>query len=567
MKNLPGLVLLAVLLIGASFTSSLAQTDPGKKLLEEREEAARKKRLSDSSGGLETSQDQKFLPVAEAQCFPIVNIQLRGVTIFDQQFLENLLSNFANRCLGQVSISNLTAAITSAYVEAGYITTRAYIPAQDVSSKNLVVDVLEGRIAAYVYRQVDKEGVPKPGKVKKIRSAFPSQAGEIFQIRDVEHGLEQINRLPSSNANANLVPGNAPGTSVVVITEQKQDLVRGTFGIDNKGTGASDTRQLRLGLELDDLIGINDMFSFSYSGSETTNALAASASMPYRKWLFSGSASYSESLSVLSATSDLFTQTTSMSLKAERLLSRNAKGKYYGYFSLGRYTNDRFINIVALTPQKRASYNFGLRFEKYFTSSVLSADIKLSYGAGFWGADTDPVGIVSTTPHAGFSKIGGQVSWQKSNQNGMTFTSSGFVQYADVALFSNEQISIGGWDTIRGYAGFGLAGDAGIYVRNELTFAQPKGPTSLSLWKPNRFFDKAFGGNQLTARRYAFFDFGTVRQVSTSSTTGLAGLGLGISANVGRISFGAEAAMPLISAAGQTKGEFQGQIYATIKLF
>ena len=301
-----------------------------------------------SAGQVITTPDAKG-PVSEALCFPIEEIALSGITVFPDTRFAAMLAEFNGRCLGQASIGNLLARISAVYADEGYITTRAYVPAQDIGTRKLTIEVLEGRVEAYVYRQVDEKGAATPGKPRKIKSAFPLQVGEVFQLRDIEHGLEQMNRLRSSQANANLIAGEAPGTSQVVITEKKVDTIRGTVGLDNRGNAATGQTQIRFGLEADDLLQINDVWSLSFSGSENTNALAFAVSAPYGKWLFSLNGSYSEELSPVTILSDLFTQSAGVNLTAERLLARNARSKYFGYVTASSYWNERYINIASLT--------------------------------------------------------------------------------------------------------------------------------------------------------------------------------------------------------------------------
>jgi hemolysin activation/secretion protein len=40
-------------------------------------------------------------------------------------------------------------------------------------------------------------------------------------------------------------------------------------------------------------------------------------------------------------------------------------------------------------------------------------------------------------------------------------------QYSSVALFGNEQIFLGGMDSVRGFTEGGVSGDCGFYLRNE----------------------------------------------------------------------------------------------------
>ena len=393
-------------------------------------------------------------------------IHLTGVSVFKDGRFDGLLEEFAGQCLGQGSIGNLLQRISGIYADHGYITTRAYVPAQDIASRELTVEVLEGKVEAFIYQQIDKDGNPRPGKPRKLKSAMPLQAGDVFQLRDLEHGLEQINRLRSSQANANLVAGEEPGTSRVAITEQKADTIRGTISVDNRGDKVTGETQISLSLEADDLLGLNDTYFLSYSGARNSNALAFSFSVPHRRWFFAANGSYSESLSPASATSDLFTQTANLNVTAERLLFRDARSKYFLYGGVHSYWNERFVNIAALTPQHRTALSFGLRHEHRLKKSVISANTSFTFGAPFLGGDGNLSPQTSSTPKSEFVKLETRLTYIRPFESGQQLTATMVGQLSDSPLFSNEQLSVGGWESVRGYAGHSSSGDRrGVFAR------------------------------------------------------------------------------------------------------
>ncbi len=560
---------LCATLLGFSPAVSLAQEEnAGTRLLEEERRRKELEELERSRAGQEIKTPEPKGPVAEVSCFPIDNIALTGVETLKPRHFKKVLAEFSNQCLGQVSIGNLLQRISAIYADKGYITTRAYVPAQDISSRTLKIEVLEGKVEAFVYQQVGKDGEKKPGKSRKIKSAFPIRADDVFQLRDVEHGLEQMNRLRSTQAGANLVAGQGSGTSQIVITEQKNDTIRGTIGFDNRGDEATGRTQIRLGFEADDLLRLNDSYSLSYSGSENSNALTFSTSIPYRKWLFSFSGSYSESLSPVSELADLFTQTATVNLTAERLLYRNARSKYFAYATASSYWNERFINIAALTPQHRSSFSLGFKNEHRLEKAVISADTSIAVGAKFLNADWDPDVLVADAPRAEFAKLETRVTYLRPIANVWQFSSTLSGQITDKSLFSNEQISIGGWETVRGYSGFSVSGDSGAYLRNELSFhtqpfdSRPLGEAfeKSNIWNPLK---NAHGG----LRTFMFADVGYVRSNTTDTSTTLASFGGGFSMQLGATTINGTLAAPLLAENGQRVGHLQGFVGLTVKAF
>lgn len=537
-----------------------AQQDPGADFLKERERERQLERLENLRPG-QSIQTPDVKPVEEEVCFVVREVKIVGSTVFEPEELQAEAHDFTGRCLGQKSIGALVQKLTNFYADAGFITSRAFLPRQDISSGILTIQISEGRIGSFRYSVLGEDGKPRPGKARKVLWAFPISPGDVFQLRDVEQGLDQINRLPSSNARVNLKPGEKPGTSAVEITEQQVDLYRGSLTIDNQGSEATGRQRLRLGLEVDDIFAVNDQYTFSYQGSQNTNVLAYTFSVPLGNWKFSNVGSYSESLSVVNAASDLLSQTASLTFEAEKLLLRDATKKIFGYGGFGYFWNDRSINLAVLTPQRRSAVELGVRQERFFENRVLTADVKFRLGLPVFGADDDPVNLPANAPVNRFAKLEMSAfhSWTFADQS--RFVTSANAQFTDRPMFSNEQFSIGGWDSVRGYQDATLSGEKGLFVRNDYTL--PPILSDVVDGKGDGWIRQFFGNMRLQA----FFDLGVVDNVALNSHHTMIGTGFGFRTSVGRASLSAMVASPLASV-GQTKfGGYEGLVNVTVKLF
>jgi hemolysin activation/secretion protein len=85
-------------------------------------------------------------------------------------------------------------------------------------------------------------------------------------------------------------------------------------------------------------------------------------------------------------------------------------------------------------------------------------------------------------------------------------------------LYSSEQISIGGQNSIRGFQDGGVSGDCGGYLRNDLSV------TLSNIFKREGFF-RILANTSLNA----FVDYGYARSEGYSKDYQLAGAGSGIS--------------------------------------
>ena len=81
--------------------------------------------------------------------FAIRKIEILGVTRLSSEEMRQLASRYENRALGVSDINVLMEAITRAYVKRGYITTRVYLPEQDIRGGTLQLKVIEGRLESF----------------------------------------------------------------------------------------------------------------------------------------------------------------------------------------------------------------------------------------------------------------------------------------------------------------------------------------------------------------------------------------------------------------------------------
>jgi hemolysin activation/secretion protein len=137
----PGLVL------PSSLTPSSPVNNPGRQLLQQTQPQASSGRPpilapSEENAGAANPNEPKFF---------IHKIQVTGVTRFSPKALETILHPYEDRPLGVSDINVLMGALTQAYVKSGYITTRVYLPEQNIQNGVLRLRVLEGRLESFFH--------------------------------------------------------------------------------------------------------------------------------------------------------------------------------------------------------------------------------------------------------------------------------------------------------------------------------------------------------------------------------------------------------------------------------
>lgn len=138
---------------------------------------------------------------ADTRCFPIKNIELNGADSLSESEKNRLLKPYIGQCLGVTQLNELLKVITDHYIEKGLVTSRAYLPQQDLSGGHLKVLVVEGKLEGLKGAEGSKLSD------RELGMAFPGKTGELVNLREIEQLVDQLNRLPSNQAQMELAPG------------------------------------------------------------------------------------------------------------------------------------------------------------------------------------------------------------------------------------------------------------------------------------------------------------------------------------------------------------------------
>lgn len=169
-------------------------------------------------------------------CFRIHTVTLTGTTLLSARAQQKLVTPWLNRCLDMPRITQVVAAVSDWYISRGYITSRAFLTEQSLTTGVLQIAVLEGRL-----QQFRAEDIP----ARTLAMTFPGQEGQILNLRDIEQGMEQLNRVRQTPVEIDILPGDKPGWSVVRFSAKPELPVTGLAGFDNSGQKSTGTGQFR----------------------------------------------------------------------------------------------------------------------------------------------------------------------------------------------------------------------------------------------------------------------------------------------------------------------------------
>ena len=507
----------------ASRQAEIIQQRQQQQLQQDRDDARR----SIPPGGVDLKTLEPDLPASATptgQCHAVQHIVIRSSPHLAVTARQQIDASFAGHCLGVAEISQILGLITRNYIEQGYVTTRAYLPEQDLHLGTLLIDVVEGVVEQFKIDDKGANSVP-------LATGFPGQPGRLLNLRDLEQGIDQINRLQSNNATLDIQPGSTPGASTVVIHNEASRPLHLFVSYDNQGSTSTGGNQGAATLTMDNLTGLGEMFAATHRESiPTSNKEHYSASddfnlsLPYGYNTFSVDVNRSRYINTLTLPSGA-QQTAEGNNKISTFswnrvgyrdqVSRLSFGAGLTTKDARNYFAQQYLSVSSRklsVLDLKASYSTALR------DSQLSLDLDYARGLAEFGAMHDAGTLPGEQPHAQFQKLTADLRFHLPfDLIGKHFSYDGevFAQQAYNALYGSEQLLIGSIYSVRGFVNNSLSGDTGYYWRNDLAMQQ----------------QFRIGGETLNGKIYAALDTGWVSNMNPDLQGGrLTGAAIGLQA-------------------------------------
>ncbi|MGI2030297.1 ShlB/FhaC/HecB family hemolysin secretion/activation protein [Endozoicomonas acroporae] len=417
---------------------------------------------------------------SNAQCFSINHIELDGASLLSTAEQATLLSPWLNTCVGIAQINQLVKTITNHYIEAGYVTSRAYIPQQNLSDGHLFIQVIEGRVESF-------QPLPGSGLVdSELAMAFPGLKGDYLNLRALEQGIDQMNRLPSNQAQLKLQPGSKPGETVVGIDNQPSKPWRVSLGYHNNGSESTGDRQWQGSVEWDNPLQLNDQLRINLAKDAITDQYRQSRSsslsyrLPYGYWTFNYDFSYSDYETRNESNGFPFDSdgdTRNHTATVSRLLHRDQAGKTSASLSVRHTRTRNFIedSRIDVSSYQLSELSLGLNHGRRLWRGLLNLDIAAQRGMPWFDA-VDTHNPTAGQPVAQHEKYTATISYLLPFtlwDNSFTFNSLATGQKSADVLYGPMRFTAGGLGSVRGFREQSLSGDSGGYWRNDLSWRTP----------------------------------------------------------------------------------------------
>jgi hemolysin activation/secretion protein len=374
-------------------------------------------------------------------------------------------------------VNVLIGEVQNALVSAGYVTTRVLAAPQDLSSGKLSLTLVPGRVRAIRFVQKSPHA--------SAWTALPLNAGEVLNIRDIEQGLENFKRIPTADADVQIVPGDQPGESDLLINWKQERMLRFDMSADDSGSAATGKNQGGATLSVDNPLGWQDLFYLTLNshlfggaqqGDHGTKGWATHYSVPVGYWQMALQANqYRYHQTVAGATQDYIYSGTSFNseVKVGRLIYRDGVRKTTVSFNAYHRSSRNFIEDTEVEVQRRrmAGFSLGLTHKEFIGNATLDAALTYRKGTGAFGsipAPEEAFGEGSARPKLITADL--NLGWPI-GQN-LQYQAAWRAQWNRTPLIPQDRFAIGGRYTVRGFDGEAtLSAERGWLVRNDLSWS------------------------------------------------------------------------------------------------
>jgi hemolysin activation/secretion protein len=442
--------------------------------------------------------------VPEGTALPITNVEIVGFTVLQNEITAELSQSevveavvpFCNSITGGSSVEDggdefqqscglrvtvdpqrmtfatlveLRSAVTELYIDNGYITSGAFLPNnQDLSDGDAQIQVVEGkleRIDVGGLNRLNDHYVRDRVELATDPPLNRDRLEEALQLLQLDPLLEQVN--------AELTAGTTSGQNVLRLNVQEAPSLQASVLTDNSQSSSIGSEQLSVSASYANLLGIGDRVTGSYGITEGLDAYDVSYAIPLNardgtltlRYGQDDSGIIEDELQDLDI--DIRSESETVSLGFRQPVVRSPQQEIALGLTFDLRRSQTFLNDEPFSfsqgPEEGESRVAVLRFSQEWVdrnaTSVLAARSQFSLGIDAFDAT-----INDTGPDGRFLAWQGQFQWvQQLTPSRIVLVSQIGAQLTPDSLLSLERFSVGGVNTVRGYAQNQLVADNGIF--------------------------------------------------------------------------------------------------------
>lgn len=474
---------------------------------------------SPSSTGTELKIEQQgAAPLPPSVAFEVKTIRITGNTVFDTTVLHALVMDGEGQSLTLTQLNGLAARITDYYHRHGYPLARAIIPAQKIEDGRVRIEVIEAR-----YGKIHLRNKSQVSDSLLEATLSPVQSGQAIEQETLDRSLLLFSDIPGVAPGFTLKPGEAAGTSDLVVEAAPGPRVTGYVALDNYGNAY--TGRTHLGGT------VNFINPLRHGDVLSVDGLSAGRGLSYGRISYESllngrgtrmGGSYSALQYILG---DTFApldghgtaQVGSLWIKHPLMRSRNVN--FYGQLQYDHKDLRDHVDLTDIRTDRHLD-NWTARLSGDLRDGFLSGGISTwniawtSGRVGFDDADAQLFDAATAKTQGSFSKFNAILARLQNLSRNSSLYLAFWGQWASKNLDGSEKMVAGGPYTVRAYDVGVLSGDNGYLGTAEIRYNL--GPVGWGRYQAVGFIDT----QHVTVNKYPL--------VARTNDATLTGAGVGI---------------------------------------
>lgn len=410
-------------------------------------------------------------PETAGPCFDITSITFQGIQDLPDDLnteVELKARPFLDQCLALAQLADLVKQLNRLFLERGLVTTRAFLPEQSLNDGELKIQIVVGKVQGY-----ESESLTP----RNIKWAFPLDSDDVLNLRDIEQGLDQINRLRSNNATIDMLPGDKPGQTIVNVKNNQSFWLGARMSVEGDSIQQGDDYRGRVGVFADDLLGVDDALilngnqSLAERSHSKSQGYGLDYSVPWRYNLFTLSGNqfkYENIVQGINRTFVVSGESQVIDASANRTLYRGQSTKLDGLIGLAAKKTNNYIEDarIDVSSRKLSIGRVEIRIKQFIGQDMTAfASLTAEHGLRILDADDDRQGGFPDDAQFRKYRFYGALSKPFWRWNvGLT----GQYQHSPDRLPASEQVLVASSSLITGFNDFSLAGDSGGWLKLDI---------------------------------------------------------------------------------------------------
>jgi hemolysin activation/secretion protein len=412
-------------------------------------------------------------PAAQAVTFTVRMVAFEGNTKLSEGALQAIAAPYVGRAISLAEANELARKVTAAYRDAGYILSRAVVPAQNVTDGTLHIRIVEGRID-----QTSIQG--NAGGAKPFLEAYGKRitADQPLTADVLERELLLANDLQGTNVRSVLTASQTvPGAADLTLVVDPKPM-EGFIGVDNHGSRYLGPYEVQGAVFFNDAFGLggrvglngvvtpNSGPDLAYGGISFDQPLGTNGMRLFTTFSYA-STQPGEALRTLGSRGDAVNGSASLSYPFVRSRDFNLQG------AVGFEVHDVHSWNAAINP---LFYDHVRALDASLFMNALdawggysTASINLVHGLSILGATKAGDPNKSRTGAGGdYTRMGFLTSHEHpfGDRFSIALGAAGQTSFGD-PLLASEQFALGGDMFDRGFDPSEVTGDSGIAGRVE----------------------------------------------------------------------------------------------------